>query len=203
MILDFVRVHFASDSYGLARFDGTPAVRVSCQRRGGRASGGSGNFMHSRGEVRCFLQSCADYWLRVFHVDGLRMDAVSRLIYWQGDPARGVNGSTLDFLKTMNAGLQALHPSAHAHCRGQHRLPPRSPHRWEYDGLGFDYKWDMGWMHDTLSYFQKSPAERRANPNLLTFSMVYNYQEHYILPFSHDENVPRQGHHPAKDERRL
>ena len=107
------------------------------------------------------------------------------LIYWQGDPARGVNGSTLDFLKTMNAGLQALHPSAMLIAEDSTAFPKVTAPV-EYDGLGFDYKWDMGWMHDTLSYFQKSPAERRANPNLLTFSMVYNYQEHYILPFSHE-----------------
>ena len=187
VILDFVPVHFASDSYGLARFDGTPLYEYPASDVG-ESEWGSGNFMHSRGEVRCFLQSCADYWLRVFHVDGLRMDAVSRLIYWQGDPARGVNGSTLDFLKTMNAGLQALHPSAMLIAEDSTAFPKVTAPV-EYDGLGFDYKWDMGWMHDTLSYFQKSPAERRANPNLLTFSMVYNYQEHYILPFSHDENV--------------
>lgn len=78
----------------------------------GQSEWGSCNFMHSRGEIRCFIQSCADYWLRVFHADGLRMDAVSRLIYWQGDPNRGVNGSTLEFLKGMNAGLQQRHPTA-------------------------------------------------------------------------------------------
>ena len=187
VILDFVPVHFAVDDYGLRRFDGTalyeyPAGDV------GASEWGSCNFMHSRGEIRCFVQSCADYWLRCFHADGLRMDAVSRLIYWQGDPARGVNGTTLEFLKGMNAGLQARHPTAMLIAEDSTAYPKVTAPV-EYGGLGFDYKWDLGWMHDTLDYFQKSPQERRQNPNLLTFSMVYNYQEHYILPFSHDENV--------------
>ena len=111
VIMDFVPVHFAVDYYGLKEFDGTclyeyPNVAV------GESEWGSCNFMHSRGEVRCFLQSAANYWLSEFHFDGIRMDAVSRLIYWQGDEARGVNGTTLDFLKVMNQGLKSLHPTA-------------------------------------------------------------------------------------------
>ena len=97
VILDFVPVHFAVDEYGLKEFDGTPLYEYPAASVG-QSEWGSCNFMHSRGEIRCFIQSCADYWLRVFHADGLRMDAVSRLIYWQGDPNRGVNGSTLEFL---------------------------------------------------------------------------------------------------------
>ena len=111
VILDFVPVHFAVDAYGLKEFDGTPLYEYPAAAVG-QSEWGSCNFMHSRGEIRCFIQSCADYWLRVFHADGLRMDAVSRLIYWQGDPNRGVNGSTLEFLKGMNAGLQQRHPTA-------------------------------------------------------------------------------------------
>ena len=111
VIMDFVPVHFAVDYYGLKEFDGTclyeyPNAAV------GESEWGSCNFMHSRGEVRCFLQSAANYWLSEFHFDGIRMDAVSRLIYWQGDEARGVNGTTLDFLKVMNQGLKSLHPTA-------------------------------------------------------------------------------------------
>lgn len=187
VILDFVPVHFAVDSYGLKRFDGTalyeyPAAAV------GESEWGSCNFMHSRGEIRCFLQSAADYWLRVFHADGLRMDAVSRLIYWQGDPARGVNGSTLEFLRNMNQGLQKRHPTAMLIAEDSTDYNKVTAPV-EYGGLGFDYKWDLGWMNDTLDYFKKSPAERRQNLNKLTFSMMYFWREHYILPFSHDENV--------------
>lgn len=187
VILDFVPVHYAVDYYGLKRFDGTalyeyPAAAV------GESEWGSCNFMHSRGEIRTFLQSCADYWLRVFHFDGLRMDAVSRLIYWQGDPARGVNGSTLEFLKGMNQGLQQRHPTAMLIAEDSTNYPKVTAPV-EYGGLGFDYKWDLGWMNDTLDYFKKTPEERKANLGKLTFSMMYCWNEHYILPFSHDENV--------------
>ena len=187
VIFDFVPVHFAVDSYGLKHFDGTalyeyPAAAV------GQSEWGSCNFMHSRGEIRCFLQSAADYWLRVFHADGLRMDAVSRLIYWQGDPARGVNGSTLEFLRGMNRGLQERHPTAMLIAEDSTDYNKVTAPV-EYGGLGFDYKWDLGWMNDTLDYFKKSPAQRRDNLGKLTFSMMYFWREHYILPFSHDENV--------------
>ena len=187
VIFDFVPVHFAVDEYGLKHFDGTalyeyPAAAV------GESEWGSCNFMHSRGEIRCFLQSAADYWLRTFHADGLRMDAVSRLIYWQGDPARGVNGSTLEFLKNMNQGLQQRHPTAMLIAEDSTNFEKVTAPV-EYGGLGFDYKWDLGWMNDTLDYFKKTPEERKSNLGKLTFSMMYFWQEHYILPFSHDENV--------------
>ena len=187
VIFDFVPVHFAVDEYGLKHFDGTalyeyPAAAV------GESEWGSCNFMHSRGEIRCFLQSAADYWLRTFHADGLRMDAVSRLIYWQGDPARGVNGSTLEFLKNMNQGLQQRHPTAMLIAEDSTNFEKVTAPV-EHGGLGFDYKWDLGWMNDTLDYFKKTPEERKSNLGKLTFSMMYFWREHYILPFSHDENV--------------
>ena len=187
VILDFVPVHFAVDSYGLRRFDGTPLYEYPADAVG-QSEWGSCNFMHSRGEIRTFVQSCADYWLRVFHLDGLRVDAVSRLIYWQGDPARGVNGSTLEFLKGMNAGLQQRHPTAMLIAEDSTDYPKVTAPV-EYGGLGFDYKWDLGWMNDTLDYFKKTPQERKENLGKLTFSMLYAWNEHYILPFSHDENV--------------
>ena len=187
VILDFVPVHFAVDEYGLKEFDGTPLYEYPAASVG-QSEWGSCNFMHSRGEIRCFIQSCADYWLRVFHADGLRMDAVSRLIYWQGDPNRGVNGSTLEFLKGMNAGLQQRHPTAILIAEDSTNFPKVTAPV-EYGGLGFDYKWDLGWMNDTLDYFKKTPEEREHNLSKLTFSMMYAWNEHYILPFSHDENV--------------
>ena len=180
-------VHFAVDAYGLKEFDGTPLYEYPAAAVG-QSEWGSCNFMHSRGEIRCFIQSCADYWLRVFHADGLRMDAVSRLIYWQGDPNRGVNGSTLEFLKGMNQGLQQRHPTAVLIAEDSTSFPKVTAPV-EYGGLGFDYKWDLGWMNDTLDYFKKTSEERRENLGKLTFSMMYAWNEHYILPFSHDENV--------------
>lgn len=187
VILDFVPVHFAVDDYGLHRYDGTalyeyPAAAV------GQSEWGSCNFMHSRGEVRSFLQSCAAYWLRVFHADGLRMDAVSHLIYWQGDAARGVNNDAVQFLKNMNDGLHARFPTAMLIAEDSTNfLKVTAPVA--YEGLGFDYKWDLGWMNDTLDYCKKPVGQRQQNYGRLTFSMMYCYNEHYILPLSHDENV--------------
>ena len=187
VIMDFVPVHFAVDYYGLKEFDGTclyeyPNAAV------GESEWGSCNFMHSRGEVRCFLQSAANYWLSEFHFDGIRMDAVSRLIYWQGDEARGVNGTTLDFLKVMNQGLKSLHPTAMLIAEDSTNFPGVTKPV-DQGGLGFDYKWDLGFMHDTLEYFQSAPEYRSRDYHKLTFSMMYYYNEHFLLEYCHDEVV--------------
>lgn len=187
VIMDFVPVHFAVDGYALAKYDGTCLYEYP-NGSVGQSEWGTYNFIHSRREVCCFLQSAANYWLSVYHFDGLRMDAISRAIYWQGDPARGVNGCTVDFLKKMNDGLHKLHPTAMLIAEDSTSFPKITAPV-EYGGLGFDYKWDLGWMNDTLDYFKKTPDERRENLGKLTFSMMYAWNEHYILPFSHDENV--------------
>mgnify|MGYP005761257049 CR=1 FL=1 len=186
-IMDFVPVHFAVDSYGLARYDSTPLYEYP-HVAVGESEWGSYNFIHSRREVRCFLQSAANYWLEEFHFDGLRMDAVSRLIYWQGDPARGVNGDTLAFLKMMNQGLKDRHPTALLIAEDSTAYPGVTRPTAK-NGLGFDYKWDLGWMHDTLEYFQTPPDERPLYRGKLLFSMQYFLNEHYLLPLSHDEVV--------------
>lgn len=111
VILDFVPVHFAMDDYGLAMFDGTPLYEYPNDAVG-HSEWGTCNFMHSRGEVRSFLQSAAEYWLEEFHFDGIRMDAISRIIYWQGDPNRGVNGNAVEFIRYMNQELHRRHPTA-------------------------------------------------------------------------------------------
>lgn len=187
VIMDFVPVHFAVDSYGLKRFDGT-ALYEYPNAEVGESEWGSCNFMHSRGEVRCFLQSAANYWLEEFHFDGLRMDAVSRLIYWQGDENRGVNGTTVEFLKNMNQGLKRLHPTAILIAEDSTTFPGVTKPV-EEGGLGFDYKWDLGFMHDTLEYFQSDPQYRSRDYHKLTFSMMYFYNERYMLEFCHDEVV--------------
>ena len=109
IILDFVPVHFAVDGYALANYDGTPLFEYPHQDVG-QSEWGSCNFNHSRGEVRSFLQSCANYWLEEYHMDGLRMDAISNLIYWQGNKDRGVNRDGVEFLRHMNQGLKERHP---------------------------------------------------------------------------------------------
>ncbi len=187
VILDFVPAHFAVDDYGLAKYDGT-ALYEYPHRDVEVSEWGSHNFMHSRGEVRSFLQSCARYWLEEFHFDGLRMDAISRILYWQGDEARGVNGDGVAFLRTMNQGLKRLCPGCILAAEDSTNFPKVTAPA-EQGGLGFDYKWDMGWMHDTLSYFQTPPDQRPARRHQLTFSMHYFSQERYLLPLSHDEVV--------------
>lgn len=187
VIMDFVPVHFAIDGYALAKYDGTclyeyPNSDVTV------SEWGTCNFIHSRREVCCFLQSAANYWLSTYHFDGLRMDAISRAIYWQGDPARGVNGCTVEFIKKMNAGLRKLHPTAMLIAEDSTSFTKVTAPV-EYGGLGYDYKWDLGWMNDTLDYFRTPPAERKYHHGKITFSMHYFYNEIFLLPISHDENV--------------
>ncbi|MCI9489472.1 1,4-alpha-glucan branching protein GlgB [Lachnospiraceae bacterium 48-42] len=187
VLMDFVPVHFAVDGYALADYDGTPLYEYP-NSDVGVSEWGSCNFMHSRGEVRSFLQSAANYWLTEYHADGIRMDAISRIIYWQGDPARGVNSNAVAFIREMNRGLKAMHPSAMLFAEDSTSYPgiTRSPGE---GGLGFDYKWDMGWMNDTLDYFRTAPEYRSRDYHKLTFSMMYYYNDAYLLPFSHDETV--------------
>jgi 1,4-alpha-glucan branching enzyme len=186
-IIDFVPVHFATDAYALRDYDGTALFEYPNDAVG-VSEWGSCNFMHSRGETCSFLQSCGHFWLKELHFDGLRMDAISRIIYWQGDQARGVNANAVDFIKTMNSGLKSLDPGCMLCAEDSTDFPGTTREVGE-GGLGFDYKWDMGWMNDTLDYFKKTPDERRDNYHKLTFSMMYFPNEHYLLPLSHDENV--------------
>lgn len=186
-IMDFVPVHFAVDAYGLKEFDGT-ALYEYPHRDVGESEWGSYNFIHSRREVACFLQSSANYWLKEYHFDGLRMDAVSRLIYWQGNEKRGENDGAVNFLKVMNKGLHQLHPTAMLIAEDSTAYPGVTKDV-DKGGLGFDYKWDLGWMHDTLKYLECHPYERANMSDKITFSIFYTYNERYILPFSHDEVV--------------
>lgn len=186
-IIDFVPVHFATDEWGLANYDGTPLFEYPNQEVG-VSEWGSYNFMHSRGETRSFLQSAANFWFDVYHFDGIRIDALSRIIYWQGDEARGINGMALSFMKTFNSGLKSLHPGIFTVAEDSTSLPGCTAPV-EQGGLGFDYKWDMGWMHDTLDMFQTGMPWRSQNYHMLTFSMAYFGNERYLLPLSHDEVV--------------
>lgn len=187
VVLDFVPIHFAVDDYGLAKFDGTELYEYP-HKDVGASEWGTCNFIHSRGEVCSFLQSAANYWLKEYHFDGLRMDAISRAIYWQGNPARGINSCAINFIRNMNVGLHKLHPTAMIIAEDSTAYPKVTAPV-EYNGLGFDYKWDLGWMNDTLEYFKISPKERPNHYYKLTFSMEYFYNELFLLPFSHDEVV--------------
>lgn len=187
VILDFVLVHFALDDYALKFYDGTPLFEYP-EKDIGVSEWGSHNFNFARGEVRSFLQSAANYWLSVYHFDGIRMDAVSRAIYWMGDKKRGVNEWGIECLRVMNEGLHKLHPTAMLIAEDSTNYEKVCAPV-EYDGLGFDYKWDMGWMNDTLAYFELPPERRSENYHKLTFSMYYFYRELYLLALSHDEVV--------------
>ncbi len=187
VIMDFVPVHFAIDSYAISKYDGT-ALYEYPHTDVGVSEWGSNNFMHSRGEVRSFLQSCAYYWLKEFHFDGIRMDAISRIIYWQGDEKRGENGCGVEFIKVMNKGLKERLPYCMLIAEDSTNYPNVTK-AVDDNGLGFDYKWDMGFMNDTLTYFKAKPKYRQEMYHKLTFSMLYYYNENYMLPFSHDENV--------------
>ena len=132
--------------------------------------------------------SSAAYWIEMFHIDGLRFDAVSRLIYWHGDPARGYIDHAINFLKRLNSGLHERHPDIMLIAEDSTDYPLVTKSVPE-GGLGFDYKWDMGWMHDTLDFFRTAPWIRTDQYNKISFSMMYFYNENYILPFSHDEVV--------------
>ena len=171
VLLDFVPVHFAVDDYALVQYDGTALFEYP-HSDVGVSEWGSYNFMHSRGEVRSFLQSCANYWLKTYHFDGLRMDAISRILYWQGDERRGVNGNAVDFMKTMNSGIKRRNPGCILIAEDSTNYPGVTKPAGQ-GGLSFDYKWDMGWMHDTLDFFRTGPEYRTANYHKLTFSMMY------------------------------
>ena len=191
VILDFVPVHFAVDAYALAEFDGTPLYEYP-HNAVGFSEWGSKNFMHSRGEIQSFLQSSAMYWLNEYHFDGLRIDALSNIIYWQGDKARGVNNNAVEFIRYMNKSIKETYPSVMLIAEDSTSYPgvTKSAHE---GGLGFDYKWDMGWMNDTLDYFRVHPYDRKGIYHKLTFSMMYYYGERYLLPLSHDEVVHGKG----------
>lgn len=186
VIMDYVPVHFSKNMDALAKFDGTSLYEYDSDV--GHSEWGTCNFNYYRGEIASFLASAAAIWLDVYHCDGIRMDAISRAVYWQGDPNRGVNPGALKFLQTMNDGLHRTFPNCMLVAEDStNYLKVTAPV--EYDGLGFDYKWDMGWMHDTLNYFATPFGERKDHYYKLTFSMQYFYNELYLLALSHDEVV--------------
>ena len=186
VIMDFVPVHFAANADALAKFDGTYLYEYDSDV--GHSEWGTCNFNYYRREVCSFLNSAAALWMDVYHCDGIRMDAISRALYWQGDPNRGVNEGAVTFLRNLNHGLNERWPTGIYMAEDSTNfLKVTAPTR--YDGIGFDYKWDMGWMHDTLDYFATPFGERPDAYHKLTFSMQYFYNELYLLALSHDEVV--------------
>ncbi len=186
VIMDFVPVHFAANADALANFDGTYLYEYDSDV--GHSEWGTCNFNYYRREVCSFLNSAAALWMDVYHCDGIRMDAISRALYWQGDPNRGVNQGAVNFLRSLNHGLNERWPTGIYMAEDSTNfLKVTAPTR--YEGVGFDYKWDMGWMHDTLDYFATPFGERPGCYGKLLFSMHYFYNELYLLALSHDEVV--------------
>lgn len=187
VIMDFVPVHFAVDDYSLKLYDTTQLYEQ------GGSSWGSCMFNHARGEVSSFLLSCAEYWIKEYHFDGLRVDAVSNLIYNGGEQSRGENAAGMRFARNLTTLIKEKYPEVMLFAEDSSSWQGGVTKPVEDGGLGFDYKWDMGWMYDSLYFLSLTPEERRNNYHKLTFSMWYYYTERFILSLSHDEVVGGKG----------
>ncbi|WP_257284352.1 1,4-alpha-glucan branching protein GlgB [Endozoicomonas sp. SESOKO1] len=202
VILDWVPAHFPSDSHGLADFDGTHLYEYADPRRGWHPDWQTLIYDYGRPEVRNFLISNALFWFEQFHVDGLRVDAVASMLYldysrgegeWQPNVLGGNEHlEAVQFIKELNEAVYQNYPGAMMIAEESTSWPGVSMPTYD-NGLGFGYKWNMGWMHDTLNYLARYPEHRRYHHDQILFSMVYNYSEHFILPLSHDEVVHGKG----------
>jgi 1,4-alpha-glucan branching enzyme len=198
VILDWVPAHFPRDDWALARFDGTALYEHEDPRRGAHPDWGTLIFNLSRSEVRNFLLANALYWLKEHHADGLRVDAVASMLYLDYSREQGEwlpnehggreNLEAVEFLKRVNETIYAREPGIVSAAEESTAWPGVSRPTY-LGGLGFGFKWNMGWMHDTLTYFQKDPVYRRFHHHTLTFSLMYAFSENFILPLSHDEVV--------------
>lgn len=198
VIMDWAPGHFCKDSHGLYKFDGTPTYEYQEEWRAENRGWGTCNFDLGRPEVKSYLISNALYWFREFHIDGLRVDAVSSILYLDYSRSHGEwapnkyggNGNleAIDFLKELNKAVFMEYPTA-LMIAEESTAWPNITKPTNHDGLGFNLKWNMGWMNDTLEYVQIDPLYRSNNHRNITFAMMYNYAENYLLPLSHDEVV--------------
>jgi len=202
VILDWVPSHFPSDAHGLAYFDGTHLYEHADARQGFHPDWKTHIFNYGRAEVRSFLMSGAMFWLDKYHIDGLRVDAVASMLYLDYSRKQGEwipnkfggreNLDAIDFLRRFNQEAYKEHPDIQTTAEESTSWPMVSKPVY-LGGLGFGLKWDMGWMHDTLRYFQNDPIHRKYHHNDLTFRSLYSFHENFVLPLSHDEVVHGKG----------
>ncbi len=202
VLLDWVPGHFPKDPHGLARFDGTPLYEHADPRLGEQPDWQTLVFNHARNEVRGFLTGSALYWLTEFHFDGLRVDAVASMIYrdYSRQPGQWLpnayggreNLEAIEWLKSLNAAVHNEVPGA-LMIAEESTAWPGVTHGIEHGGLGFDLKWNMGWMHDTLQYLAMDPVHRTYHHDKLTFGALYSHSENFMLALSHDEVVHGKG----------